>query len=125
MKTNNNIQDRFRVVRDTQEADADACRTLEKELTIYHSKFHRDQFISWLKENKVGRHVSTYEECEHIMAKVGHEVGGFSPRCAQRMLTFFKAAEDKIAVRAVTSALRKMLNGLVNDYTKLIEEAIR
>lgn len=97
-------------------------RSLEEAITLYQSRFDREQFISWLKDNKVGRHVSTYMECEQIMAKVGHEAGGFSPRCAQRMLTFFKAAEDKIAVRAVTGPLRKMRNALVNDYLKILED---
>ena len=104
------------------DGSSQTTRSLGDALSKYQDRFDRGQFISWLRANKVKRHVATIEESEKLMTEIQKRAGGFSPRCAQRMLTFYKAAEDKIAVRAVTGALRKMRTGLVDDYMRLIEE---
>ena len=91
-------------------------------LAQYEARFDRDEFISWLRQNKVARHVETFSECERLMTEIQRRAGGFSPRCANRMLAFYMAADEKIAPRAVTSALRKMRTGLVDDYMRLVQE---
>jgi hypothetical protein len=99
--------------------------SLDNKISKYESRFDRKQFIAWLKGNGVACHIATLEECERLMAEIRRRVGGFSPRCAQRIMVFYRAAEDKIAVRAVTSALRKMRTELTNDCLQIYKEEIR
>lgn len=114
-----------RTVRISDGENAGIHQALARELSECEERFDRERFIEWLRQSKAGRHEATLAECERLEKEVRRRAGGFSPRCAQRMLAFYKAAGEKIAVRAVTSSLRKMRNGLVNDYMKIIEEEIQ
>ena len=94
-------------------------------ISDYEARFDRKRFIAWLKAHRVARHVATFEECERLMAEIRKQAGGFTPGCKERMLTFFRVAEDKISVRAVTSSIRKMRTGLTRDYLLLSGRNIR